>query len=241
MALVITRGFPPQLLCIQGSGALCPEVGRMLLTKQFERAPVIGQAKCRPSPSRSMSASAPPPVFTALNIQLQPGTFHGAFSSFSSFRLQNAANRTSFEAADGLILKTTLHTQLTVCLQRISTTVQIKPPPAHQWGFMQYCMRAPELPLCCVCHWVLLKLAAPLEAGSAPKTWKTRDRLWFFLSLLVHTGVCLPWSGNVCTRSMFVHSLYCPVYSRREMRGSRVKRRKQRLISFVPRLHTPGL
>lgn len=59
MALVITRGFPPQLLCIQGSGALCPEVGRMLLTKQFERSPVIGQAKCRPSPSRSMSASAP--------------------------------------------------------------------------------------------------------------------------------------------------------------------------------------
>lgn len=43
MALVITRG--PQPLCIQGSGALCPEVGRMLLTKQFEREPVIGQAK----------------------------------------------------------------------------------------------------------------------------------------------------------------------------------------------------
>lgn len=55
MALVITRG--PQPLCIQGSGALCPEVGRMLLTKQFEREPVIGQAKCPPSPSRSMSAS----------------------------------------------------------------------------------------------------------------------------------------------------------------------------------------
>lgn len=52
MALVITRG--PQPLCIQGSGALCPEVGRMLLTKQFEREPVIGQAKCPPSP---MSAS----------------------------------------------------------------------------------------------------------------------------------------------------------------------------------------
>lgn len=48
MALVITRG--PQPLSIQGSGALCPEVGRMLLTKQFERAPVIGQAKCRASP-----------------------------------------------------------------------------------------------------------------------------------------------------------------------------------------------
>lgn len=43
MALVITHG--PQPLCIQGSGALCPEVGRMLLTKQFEREPVIGQAK----------------------------------------------------------------------------------------------------------------------------------------------------------------------------------------------------
>lgn len=57
MALVITRG--PQPLCIQGSGALCPEVGRMLLTKQFEREPVIGQAKCRPSPNRSMSASPP--------------------------------------------------------------------------------------------------------------------------------------------------------------------------------------
>lgn len=47
IALVITR--VPQPLCIQGSDALCPEVGRMLLTKQFEWEPVIGQAKCPPS------------------------------------------------------------------------------------------------------------------------------------------------------------------------------------------------
>lgn len=76
MALVIMRG--PKPLCIQGSGALCPEVGRMLLTKQFERAPVIGQAKYPPpSPSRSMSAS-----LSQLNMQLQPDTFHGPLTSF---------------------------------------------------------------------------------------------------------------------------------------------------------------
>lgn len=58
MALVITRG--PLPLSIQSSGALCPEVGRMLLTKQFEREPVIGQAKCRPSFSWSMFAASLP-------------------------------------------------------------------------------------------------------------------------------------------------------------------------------------
>lgn len=47
IALVITR--VPQPLCIQGSDALCPEVGRMLLTKQSEPEPVIGQAECPPS------------------------------------------------------------------------------------------------------------------------------------------------------------------------------------------------
>lgn len=47
IAVVVTRVRQP--LCIQGSDALCPEVGRMLLTKQFEREPVIGQAKCPPS------------------------------------------------------------------------------------------------------------------------------------------------------------------------------------------------
>lgn len=54
MALVIPRD--PRSLSIQGSGALSPEVGRMLLTKHFEREPVIGQAKWRPSPGRSVSA-----------------------------------------------------------------------------------------------------------------------------------------------------------------------------------------
>lgn len=36
--------------------------------------------------------------------------------------------------------------------------------------------------------------------------------------------------------------LYRPVYSGREMRGLRVKRgKKQRALSFVPRLYSPGL
>ena len=76
MVLVITRG--PQPLCIQGSGALCPEVGRMLLTKQFEREPVIGQAKVS-TISQPVRVSQPT---SPLNMQLRPDAFHGPFSSF---------------------------------------------------------------------------------------------------------------------------------------------------------------
>lgn len=47
IAAVVPR--VPQLLCIQASDALCPEVGRTLLTKQSEPEPVIAQAKCPPS------------------------------------------------------------------------------------------------------------------------------------------------------------------------------------------------
>lgn len=70
MELVIASR--PKLLCIQDTGALCPEVGRMLLTKQLEQGPVIGQAKGPASPCRNMSA-----CFSPLCMHLQHYWFHG--------------------------------------------------------------------------------------------------------------------------------------------------------------------